>query len=83
MTEMPPAPLLSVIISAFNEERYIGACLGSLLDQDPVPCDVEVIVSANACTDRTEEIVEGFVPRFAARGWNPKPQAATECSPRI
>ena len=69
MTEMPPAPLLSVIISAFNEERYIGACLGSLLDQDPVPCDVEVIVSANACTDRTEEIVEGFVPRFAARGW--------------
>ena len=48
MTEMPPAPLLSVIISAFNEERYIGACLGSLLDQDPVPCDVEVIVSANA-----------------------------------
>ena len=61
--------MLSVIISAYNEERYIGACLESLLGQDAVRAGVEVIVSANACTDRTEGIVTGYVPRFAARGW--------------
>ncbi|MCV2867808.1 glycosyltransferase [Defluviimonas sp. WL0002] len=69
MTGQPSDATLSVIISACNEERYIGACLASLLAQAPVAAEVEVIVSANACTDRTEEIVEKHVARFAARGW--------------
>jgi glycosyltransferase involved in cell wall biosynthesis len=69
MTAQTLPARLSVIISAYNEERYIGACLGSLLAQEAVPAEVEIIVSANACTDRTEEIVAAHVARFAARGW--------------
>ncbi|MCV2864050.1 glycosyltransferase family A protein [Albidovulum sediminicola] len=69
MTAQTPDAMLSVIVTAYNEERYIGACLDSLLAQDPVGCAVEIIVSANACHDRTEEIVAGYMPRFATRGW--------------
>ena len=45
MTAQTPDAMLSVIVTAYNEERYIGACLDSLLAQDPVGCAVEVIVS--------------------------------------
>ena len=64
--------MLTVIIPANNEESYLGACLDALLDQSLEAIragGVEVIVSANACTDRTVEIAEGYVPRFAEKGW--------------
>ncbi len=43
----------SVIVCAFNEERYIEACLHSLLAQTRRPD--EVLVVNNASTDRTAE----------------------------
>jgi len=45
--------VLSVIIPAANEERWIGGCLAALFASDPVPGGVEVIVVANGCRDRT------------------------------
>ena len=42
----------SVVIAAHNEENVIGKSLDALLDQQ-VGAPVEVIVSANGCTDRT------------------------------
>jgi glycosyltransferase involved in cell wall biosynthesis len=59
----------SVIIPANNEERYIGACLGALLGQDDAAGRLQIIVAANACTDRTEEIVESFAGQARRRGW--------------
>lgn len=47
---------ISVVIPAYNEEKYIGKCLESLLAQDF--CDFEIVVCLNLCTDRTEEIVK-------------------------
>ncbi|SDW99129.1 Glycosyltransferase involved in cell wall bisynthesis [Ruegeria halocynthiae] len=61
---------LSVIIAARNEENYIASCLFSLLAQDQSVDQVEVIVAANACTDRTVAIAKSFEPEFAARGWD-------------
>ncbi len=52
---MPP-PHLSVIIPACNEEDYIKNTLHSLTAQTYQ--NFEVIVVANGCTDRTEEIVK-------------------------
>lgn len=60
---------LSIIISARNEENYIGDCLRSLLTQDDNAGTVEVIVAANACTDRTVEAAAAYAPQFAERGW--------------
>lgn len=56
-----------VIVPASNEEGYIGACLEALLASRNTP-PMQVIVSANACRDRTVEIARGFEERFRARG---------------
>lgn len=47
--------MVSVIIAAYNEEAVIGCCLDSLRAQHTeVP--VQVIVSANGCTDQTAQV---------------------------
>ncbi len=52
---MPHAPLtVSVIVCAYNEERYIGACLHSLFAQTRPPD--EVILVNNASTDGTRRV---------------------------
>jgi glycosyltransferase involved in cell wall biosynthesis len=50
-----PSPRISIIIPAFNDERYIGASLASVLNQT---CeDYEVIVVDDGSTDATRAIV--------------------------
>ncbi len=48
----------SVIIPAHNEEALVADCLRSLVDQGID--DLEIIVVANACTDRTADVVLSF-----------------------
>lgn len=50
---------LSVIIPAYNEENYIGACLKSIV-ANRTPAVTEIIVIDNASTDRTAEIAAQF-----------------------
>jgi glycosyltransferase involved in cell wall biosynthesis len=51
----------SIIIPAHNEEKYIGACLESIEKaKQYVDEPVEVIVSLNRCTDKTEQIAEKY-----------------------
>lgn len=45
----------SVVIAAHNEEQVIGACLDALAAQDVAEA-LEIVVSANGCTDRTAEV---------------------------
>ena len=47
--------LVTVVIPAANEERFIGACLDSVLSQD-YP-DLQVVVVDGASTDRTADVV--------------------------
>ncbi len=51
---MPPK--ISVIIPAYNEEKYIRQTLHSLKNQTFQ--DYEIIIVANGCTDKTEEIIK-------------------------
>lgn len=53
---------VSVVIPAYNEERYIGSCLESLMNQDIPP--EEIIVVNNNSTDKTAEIVNQFPVRL-------------------
>ena len=62
-------PLVSVILPAHDEARYIGACLAALLAAEPGGYGAEVIVVANACTDDTVAVAQGFVQAATARGW--------------
>ena len=50
--------LISVIIPALNEERYIENCLKSIMQQKFL--NVEVIVVANGCNDKTAEIAKKY-----------------------
>jgi glycosyltransferase involved in cell wall biosynthesis len=65
---------ISILIPANNEEAYLEQCLAALLSQPSDPRldggdAVEIIVAANACTDRTVAIARDHADRAAARGW--------------
>src|ERR1035437_9351910 len=49
---------ISVIIPAYNEEKYLSKTLEAILTQDYT--DFEVIVVDNASTDRTSDIAKSF-----------------------
>jgi|GEM_PF-5804892 len=55
---MPDRVKLSIVIPAYNSEKYIGTAVSSALAQN-VP-DTEVLVVNNASTDRTAEVVASF-----------------------
>ena len=60
---MTAAPLVSVLVKAFNHAAFIGQCIDSILSQSLQ--DFEIIVTDDASADNTAEIVRGFTdPRI-------------------
>ena len=60
---MTEAPLVSVLIKAFNHAPYVRQTIDSILNQSLQ--DFEVVVTDDASTDGTPEIVRGFTdPRI-------------------
>ena len=55
---------VSVIVPIRNEERYIAACLQSLLDQKFPSNAYEILVVDGRSSDRSREIVEEFKQRY-------------------
>ncbi|MGI9106244.1 MAG: glycosyltransferase family 2 protein [Pyrinomonadaceae bacterium] len=56
-------PTVSVIITAYNEERDIAAKLENTLALDYPKESVEIIVASDCSSDRTDEIARSFAPR--------------------
>ncbi len=54
------SPSISVIVPAYNEEKYLEATLRSVVQQDYDK--LELIVVPNGCTDRTADIAAQFTP---------------------
>lgn len=50
---MEQTPLISVIVPVYNQEKFIGRCIRSLLDQTMSRNDYEIIVIDDGSTDRT------------------------------
>lgn len=57
---MTQLPTISIIIPAHNQERYIGRCLRSILNQSYARSSYEIIVIDDASTDRTDYALELF-----------------------
>ena len=60
MSAMSTSTLVSVIVAAHNEERYLGRCLRSLLAQRFERNRYDVIVIDDASTDRTSAVLATF-----------------------
>lgn len=56
--------MLSVICPIYNEEKYIGACIESIIAQDYPKDNLEVIFADGMSTDRTREIVEEYATKY-------------------
>src|SRR3954447_19697398 len=65
-------PVVSVVVPAHDEEAVIGRCLDTLL-AGARPGELDVVVVANACTDRTAEVAGRAGVRVLA---TPKPGKA-------
>jgi glycosyltransferase involved in cell wall biosynthesis len=68
-------PAVSVIVTSYNIERYLGECLDSLLAQTLQ--DLEIIVVDDGSTDSSPEIVK----RYAARDPRIRPVLLPDNSP--
>ncbi len=60
-------PSITVVISAFNEEREIESTVVNKLSQDYPSDRLEVIVVSDGSTDRTDEIVRSLVDSSKGR----------------
>jgi glycosyltransferase involved in cell wall biosynthesis len=56
-------PKVSVCVVTYNQDKYIGQCLQSIVDQQ-VNFDFDVIVSDDCSTDGTRAIVQEFVKKY-------------------
>ena len=53
-------PLVSIVIPCYNEERYIGETLQSIVDQSYPPDLIEVIVVDGNSIDKSVSIVQKY-----------------------
>lgn len=57
-------PEVSVIVATYNQERFIGRCLRSLLHQTLATSSYEIVVVDDGSTDRTAYALSLFMDRF-------------------
>jgi glycosyltransferase involved in cell wall biosynthesis len=56
-------PYVSVLIDTYNHERFIERAITSVLEQDMLMDDVEILIVDDGSSDRTPEICRKFEPR--------------------
>ena len=57
-------PLLSILISAFNEETVISSKIDSLLETDYPKELLQIFIGSDDSTDRTNEIVSSYREKY-------------------
>ena len=56
--------MISIICPVYNEEKYIGACIESICQQDfPQKC-MEVLFVDGMSTDKTREIIKEYLQSY-------------------
>ncbi len=62
MGSIEERPLVSVVIPAYNREKFLGSCIDSALEQDYAP--IEVIVVDDGSTDGTSGLCASYGERI-------------------
>jgi cellulose synthase/poly-beta-1,6-N-acetylglucosamine synthase-like glycosyltransferase len=57
-------PIISIIIPCRNEEKYIGKCLDSIIDNDYPNENLEILVADGMSDDATRNIIGGYCVRY-------------------
>jgi glycosyltransferase involved in cell wall biosynthesis len=55
---------ISVICPVYNEEKYIGGCIESLMKQDFTWDESEIILVDGFSSDRTRQIIEEYIEKY-------------------
>ena len=63
-TEPQCCPQFSIIVPAYNCEKYITKCLGSLINQDIPARNYEIIITDDGSTDQTGKILDSYAEKF-------------------
>lgn len=66
-------PKLSICIPTYNREQFLGELLESILAQAK-PSEVEIVVSDNASTDNTSQLIAKFQTRYSKITYAVAPQ---------
>lgn len=75
--------MLSVVCPIYNEERYIGSCIESILSQDYSKDDLEVLFVDGMSTDRTREIVGEYAQMYPFIRLIDNPRKIVPCAMNI
>lgn len=54
------APLLSILIPAYNASQFLGSCLDSIISQKSFSDNVEIVVIDDGSKDQTLEIIKDY-----------------------
>ena len=57
-------PTISVIVPCRNEEKFISACLDSIIANDYPKDKIEILVVDGMSTDKTREIIKGYNQKY-------------------
>jgi hypothetical protein len=58
-------PVVSIVCTAYNHERYIDSAIRGFLSQD-CPYPFEILIHDDASTDRTQDIIRSWQQRYPA-----------------
>ncbi|QWD27074.1 glycosyltransferase [Polynucleobacter paneuropaeus] len=56
-------PLISIVISTYNQEAYLGECIQALVD-DLYDTNSEIIVADDCSTDQTKKIAKSYADNY-------------------
>ena len=52
--------LLTIVVPTYNMEKYLDKCLTSLIVEEPLMSQLEVLVVNDGSKDRSSEIAHGY-----------------------
>ena len=56
--------LLSICIPTYNREKCLQQCLDSIVNQKAFNANIEIVISDNASSDNTDELVKKYQEKY-------------------